>query len=279
MEHKIPSADNGDLQHDHEDINKRISTKKGLGSLIENVFRKLGNIAFFFLIIPIMLICVFCLAVSLTPGVMLFQWIGPHVAEYSLFLKSFSYAFCMATGFMAFIVTLIFIVPIMNFPVIPFVKPYRGAWFSIESIPWYYHNALTYLVRYTVIDLITPSPLNLLFYKMMGMKVGKGVIINTSNISDPCLIILEDYVTIGGSVYMMAHYGMKGFLIIDKLHIKKGAMIGLSAKILGGVTIGEKAVVAPNVVVYPKTIIKAGEKFGIPMATTKQYGEPTSSAS
>ena len=64
----------------------------------------------------------------------------------------------------------------------------------------------------------------------------------------------------------MAHYGMKGFLIIDKLVIKKGAMIGLAAKILGGVMIGEKAVVAPNTAVLPKTVIKDGEKFGIPVS-------------
>jgi len=80
---------------------------------------------------------------------------------------------------------------------------------------------------------------------MMGMKIGKGVMINSSNISDPCLIVLDDYVTIGGSAYMMAHYGMKGFLIIDKLHIKKGAMIGLAAKILGGVSIGERQLLPP----------------------------------
>ncbi|MDO9180789.1 MAG: hypothetical protein Q7U04_00205 [Bacteriovorax sp.] len=248
---------------EYDDINKRVSTKTGIGALIENAFRKLGNIAFLLFLIPIISICVLCLAISLTPGVFLIQWIQPHVADYSLLLKSFCYAFSIATGFLAFILTLITVVPIFNFPVIPFVKPYRGAWFSVESMPWYYHNALTYLVRYTILDLITPSPLNVLFFKMMGMKVGKGVLINTSNVSDPCLIILEDYVTIGGSVYMMAHYGMKGFLIIDKLHIKKGAMVGLAAKLLGGVTIGEKAVVGPNVAVYPKTIIKAGEKFGV----------------
>lgn len=252
---------------EHEDINKRSSTKTGVSAIIENVFRKLGNLAFLLFMIPIILICVFCLAVSLTPGIYLIQTITPQIAEYSILLKSFFYAFAVALGFLAFIVTLIFIVPIMNYPVLPFVKPNRGAWFSVESMPWYYHNALTYLVRYTILDLITPSPLNLLFFKMMGMKIGKGVLINTSNISDPCLITLEDYVTVGGSVYMMAHYGMKGFLIIDKLTIKKGAMIGLAAKLLGGVTIGEKAVVAPNAVVYPKTTIKSGEKFGVPVST------------
>lgn len=252
----------------HEDINKRASTKIGIFAIFENFFRKLGNIGFLLFLVPVIFICVLCLAIALTPGVFLIQWMGPHVAEYSLVLKSFCYAFGVAAGFLAFILTLIFVVPVFNFPVIPFVKSYRGAWFSFESIPWYYHNALTYLVRYTILDLITPSPLNVLFFKMMGMKVGKGVLINTSNISDPCLIILEDYVTIGGSVYMMSHYGMKGFLIIDKLHIKKGAMIGLSAKILGGVTIGEKAVVAPNSVVYPKTVIAPGDKYGVPQSTT-----------
>lgn len=265
---KSQSADSSPKTEEYEDINQRSSTKTGLSALFENVFRKLGNLAFLLFLIPVIFVCVFCLAVALTPGLMLLQWIGPHIAEYSLLLKSFCYAFSVATGFLAFIVTLIFIVPIMNYPIIPFVKPNRGAWFSIESMPWYYHNALTYLVRYTILDLITPSPLNVLFFKMMGMKVGKGVLINTSNVSDPCLIILEDYVTIGGSVYMMAHYGMKGFLIIDKLHIKKGAMVGLAAKLLGGVTIGEKAVVGPNVAVYPKTVIKPGEKFGVVVTTT-----------
>ncbi len=262
MENSEPQAQ-PDQNTEFDDINKRVSTKRGFSAAFENFFRKLGNVGFLFFIIPIIFIYAICISIALTPGVMLFQWIQPHVADYSLLLKSFCFALTMGFGFLAFIITLIFVVPIFNYPVIPFVKSYRGAWFSIESIPWYYHNALTYLVRYTVLDLITPSPLNLLFFKMMGMKVGKGVLINTSNISDPCLIILEDYVTIGGSVYMMAHYGMKGFLIIDKLHIKKGAMVGLSAKILGGVTIGEKAVIAPNVAVFPKTIVKPGEKYGV----------------
>jgi hypothetical protein len=261
------TPDNADQLTEYDDINKRVSTKTGFAAIFENVFRKLGNFAFFIFLIPIFIICVLCLAIALTPGVFFIQWIQPHIIDYSMLLKSFCYAFAIASGFLAFILTLIFVVPIFNYPIIPFVKPYRGAWFSVESIPWYYHNCLTYLVRYTILDLITPSPLNVLFFKMMGMKVGKGVMINTSNVSDPCLIILEDYVTIGGSVYMMAHYGMKGFLIIDKLHIKKGAMVGLAAKLLGGVTIGEKAVVGPNVAVYPKTIVKPGEKYGVPVAT------------
>ena len=247
-----------------DDINSASSSKKGAGGIFENVFRKFQILGFGLLILPIALLYVFCIGTSLTPGIMIFQAIQSHTVEMSLLLKSFYLGLGLGLGFVCFVFVLITVVPLVNLPLLPFIKTYRGPWFSLESIPWYYHNALTYLVRYTVLDFLTPSPFNILFFKMMGMKIGKGVMINTSNISDPSLIILDDYVTIGGSAYMMAHYGMKGFLIIDKLHIKKGAMIGLAAKILGGVSIGEKAVIGPNTAVLPKTVIKDGEKFGVP---------------
>jgi hypothetical protein len=250
--------------HRPDDINSLTSSKKGFSAIVENVFRKFQIIGFGSLLFPIALLYIFCIGASVTPGIMIFQWTQAHTMEMSFFLKSFCIGLSLGTGFVCFVFVLILVVPLVNLPLLPFVKSYRGPWFSIESIAWYYHNALTYLVRYTILDFLTPSPLNILFFRMMGMKIGKGVMINSSNISDPCLIILDDYVTIGGSAYLMAHYGMKGFLIIDKLHIKKGAMIGLAAKILGGVSIGEKAVVAPNVAVLPKTIIKDGEKYGMP---------------
>lgn len=231
---------------------------------LENVLRRFQTPGFVLFLVPIALAYAICIGISVTPGFMLFQLASEMSASSPLFIKAFCYGFSFALGSLAFGLTLIFIVPLMNLPCLPFVKAYRGAWFSIESVPWYYHNALTYLVRYTVLDLMTPTPLNILFFRMMGMKIGKGVLLNTSNISDPCLIVIEDYVTVGGSVFLMAHYGMKGYLIIDKLHIKRGAMIGLSAKVLGGVTISEKAVVAPNCVVLPKTVIKKGEKYGMP---------------
>lgn len=246
-----------------EDINSQRSSKNGFSAIFENVFRKFKTLGFMVMLFPLILIYIFCIGVSLTPGIVFFNYIAEFIVHESILLKAFTYGLCVGVGFVFFTLTLIFIVPLMNLPLLLLVKSYRGAWFSVDSIPWYYHNALTYLVRYTVLDFITPSPLNILFFRMMGMKIGKNVIINTSNISDPCLIKIGDYVTIGGSVYMMAHYGMKGFLIIDKLVIEDKAMIGLCAKILGGVRIGQKAVVGPNATVLPKTIIKDEEKYGI----------------
>lgn len=246
------------------DINSEKSKKKGISAVVENVFRKFQVFGFIFFVLLIALVYIFCIAVAIVPGALFYQWFSPLTVESHFLIKAFGVGLIGAVGFMGFILGLLIIVPIMNLPCLPFVKAHRGPWFSIESIPWFYHNSLTYLVRYTILDFITPSPLNILFFRSMGMKIGKGAMINSSNISDPCLIKIDDYVTIGGSAFLMAHYGMKGFLIIDKLHIKKGAIIGLCAKVLGGVTIGEKAVIAPNVSILPKTIVRDGEKVGVP---------------
>lgn len=90
---------------------------------------------------------------------------------------------------------------------------------------------------------------------MMGMKIGKGSIINTSNISDPCLIEIGEFVTIGGSASLVAHYGQKGMLIIDRLVIKDKATIGLKASLFGDVVVGKGALVKAHEVVMPKTRI------------------------
>ncbi len=161
----------------------------------------------------------------------------------------------MAAGFFMYGLTLVFVVPAVN-KILPLkVKPHRATWYSLSVIPWYYHNALTYLVRYTFLDFITPTPINKLFYQMMGMKIGKGTVINTSNISDPCLIEIGDYVTIGGSVTLVAHYGQKGLLVIDKLVIHDKATIGLRASLFGNVVVGKGALVKAHEVLLPKTRI------------------------
>lgn len=247
-----------------QDINGEKSNKSGVSGHLESFLRKFRHLVYLLILIPVATAYILCLGISLTPGILIFEKIQEATASSSLLVHGLALGCAMAAGFICFIFTIICVVPIFNAPALPFVKTYRGPWFSLESIPWFYHNALTYLVRYTILDFITPTPLNIFFFRMMGMKIGKACMINTSNVSDPCLIQLGDYVTVGGSAYIMAHYGMKGYLIVDRLSIGAGSNIGLNAKILGGVQIGRRVTVGPNATVFPKTILKDMEKYGVP---------------
>ena len=244
------------------DINKAASSKNNLMGLFENLLRKAPTSGTLLVGLFILFLYIFCLGVAFFPGTYLVLIVEQMTRDFPLVFRTLVLGLSFGAGFFLFAFSLVIIVPIVNFPFIPFVKLYRGPWFSLESVPWYIHNALTYLVRYTVLDLMTPSPVNLFFYRMMGMKIGKGVQINSSNISDPCMISLGDYTVVGGSAVIMAHYAMKGFLIIDRLEIGARNTIGLNAVIMGGSKVGDKAMILPGTMVLPKTIIKDGEKYG-----------------
>ena len=249
------------------ELNKQKSRKRGLAGLFENLLRGLPTVMMLFSTSPLIFIYILCIGISCIPGVSLTIFFWELSAQWTLMLRSIVMALAFSTGGFLFVLSLVFVVPIFNMPFAYIVKkngPYKGPWMSTQSVPWYMHNALIYLVRYTILDFITPSPLNTLFYKMMGMKMGKNVMINTSNISDACLITLEDNVTIGGSAVIMAHYGVHGLLVIEPLTIKEKTTIGLNAKILGGGNIGSRVTIGPNAVVLPKHKINDGEKFGIP---------------
>ncbi len=243
---------------DLENVHAETSSRRGASGLLESALRRFRNLAFIFLLIPVIAICTSAIGLSLVPAIFLVKYIHRFTIAWPAFGHYFADGTAIAVGFLVYGLTLIIVVPTFNF-LLPFrVKPFRGNWYSLPSIPWYVHNALTYVVRYTFLEFATPSPANLLFYRLMGMKIGKGVVINSTNISDPSMIVLGDFVTIGGSAHLMAHYGQKGYLIIAPVVIGKGTTVGLKATIMGGVTVGENCNIKPHTAVLPKTEIPDG---------------------
>lgn len=241
------------MKHEKLDVNSTQSDRSGFAGLMEKFLRTFRTQSFLLMLAPIAILYVFCMGLSLSPGFYLldYLWSLPTTGV----LRAVSLGMGAAAAFFTYGLTLIFVVPAVN-KLLPLkVKPLRASWFSLSVIPWYYHNALTYLVRYTFLEFITPTPLNKLFFQMMGMKVGKGSMINTTNISDPALIEIGDYVTIGGSATLIAHYGMKGMLIIDRLVIEDNVTVGLRACLFGDVILFKGAVVKPNDVILPKSRI------------------------
>lgn len=236
-----------------EDVHATHSTEKGLHGLFETLLRRFRGVSFPLLLAPLTILCCACLGLSAAPGLCLFAYVAELGAAWAAPLRFAALGCALSTGYLLYGLSLIFIVPLANF-LLPFrVKPFRGPWYSLAAVPWYYHNALTYMVRFTFLEFITPTPLNILFYRMMGMKIGKGVVINTTFISDPSLIEIGDYVTIGGSATIFAHYGQKGYLIIAPTVIGAHTTVGLKASVMGGAKIGEHVTLKPHVCVLPRT--------------------------
>lgn len=245
---------------EYENPFAKTSKKSGFAGIVETIVRTFRGLSFVAMMAPIAILYVLCIGLSAYPAVIVFNSVSPLLDGANVFIHGLGISLLIPICYFMFAISIIFVVPFFNLILPLKLKPMRTTWFSLEVIPWYYHNALVQLVRYTVLDIMTPTPINVLFFKMMGMKIGKNVLINTSNISDPALITLEDNVTIGGSATIFGHYGMKGFLIVSPVVIKKGATIGLKASIMGDVVVEENAMVPPHEILLPKTVFEAKAK-------------------
>lgn len=244
------------------DLDTRTSDRKGFSGLFEKLLRRFRSLMHGVSMIPVYFAGCVLMGSCFVPGIYLFQFIKEWSADYPLWVQNFATGFSFVAGFFLYGISLIFLAPLTNFLLRTKLHPWRGPYYSAETFNWFIHNAITYLARFTCLEFFTPSPLSNLFYKMMGMKIGHGVVINTTWISDPALIEIGDKVTIGGSATIVAHYGQNGLLVIAPVKIGTGCTIGLKAVIMGGVTIGDGAKVMPLSVVMPNTIIPAGETWG-----------------
>lgn len=138
----------------------------------------------------------------------------------------------------------------------------RFPYFSTTGIRWATYNALILAVRFTVMDFLRVTPFLVLFHRMMGMKVGARVQINTKIIADSNLIEIGDDSIIGGDVTLVAHSAERGQLITAPVKIGKRVTVGLLVVIFPGCEIGDGAVIAAGAVLQKDTKIPPNTIWG-----------------
>jgi len=272
------SLENSDTKYMKKRIDVDVTTTKhkGIKGLFEGALRRFKTATHVLTMLPVYSLGCVMLGLCITPGVAIFRAVNAWTATSSVLVQDLSFGLALAFGYLAYGFSLVLLAPAINFAIGGRLKPWRGPYYSAEVFKWFVHNALTYVPRFTFLEMITPSPMSLAFYRMMGMKIGRGTVINTTWISDPSLITLGDKVTLGGSVTLVAHYGQAGLLIIAPVKIGNGCTIGLKATVMGGAVIGDGARILPHSVVLPKTVIPDGETWGgVPARKIESEKTPT----
>jgi hypothetical protein len=127
---------------------------------------------------------------------------------------------------------------------------------SLEMLKWYFVNAMFLIVRTVFMDFMLLTPLCSLFYRMMGVKLGRNVQINSKNVADHSLLEIGDNSVIGGNATVIGHSFESKGLRLAKIKIGKNVIIGLNAVIMPGVTIGDYSVVAAGAIVPKQTTIE-----------------------
>ncbi len=136
---------------------------------------------------------------------------------------------------------------------------------SMVSGYWALVNGVIVMNRQFFLELTRTSILLVLFYRLLGMKIGKGTIINSTYLYDPDFVIIGRNVTIGGDAIVLGHIGERGVLRLKPTIVGDRVDIGQSAFIMPGVEIGEGAIVGGFSLVTKDTKIPPYEIWaGVP---------------
>jgi acetyltransferase-like isoleucine patch superfamily enzyme len=229
---------------------------------IDRFIRRFGSLSYLVTILALYCISASALGMALAPALwFLGNWFAWCADVHGWMQWPLLGLGCGLAFFIAGL-ALLLVVPVYNFVLPTRVKPFKGGYFSIASVPWALHNALFYLVRYTFLPFATLTPFGMWFLRAMGMKIGRRAFVNTEFISDPRLITLGDDVVIGGSVHLFAHFGGGGHLTVAPMVIGARATIGQKATVMGDVVVGADATILPHSVLLPGTRVGEGETWG-----------------
>jgi acetyltransferase-like isoleucine patch superfamily enzyme len=231
-------------------------------NLVDRLIRRYNNAAYATTVLCLYLVGCVGLGIALAPALWLIAKAGPMILALNGLHKWPLLGFLGAVAFFVFGMSLLVVVPILNRLLPTRIESFKGGYYTFAALPWYVHNALFYMVRFTFLSFVTFTPFGIWFLRAMGMKIGRRPFINTEYISDPQLITLGDDVALGGSVTIFAHYGGGGNLVIEPVEIGDGATIGLGATVMGDVKVGPRATVLAHSVLLPGSRVGEGETWG-----------------
>lgn len=118
----------------------------------------------------------------------------------------------------------------------PFVSGY--------AIRWAIVGTLVGLAKVVILHHLLGTPVMNVFYRMMGARIGRNVLINTCNMFDFDLVTIGDDTMIGGDAVVIGHVGEGGFLRLRP------------------VTIGQRCTVGQSAIVFPGAVMEDGSVLG-----------------
>lgn len=135
------------------------------------------------------------------------------------------------------------------------LKPGRYPAYSLTTLRWTIGSGVYMLATKTFLPFIQMSPFILMFFRIIGARIGKDVWMNTYHLNDAYLMDIEDGAVLGGESIISAHIYENDQLVLGRIHIGRGALIGTCAYVGPGCDIGDHAVIGMYAHVRKFTVV------------------------
>lgn len=150
------------------------------------------------------------------------------------------------------------------FKLLLFYHPKEGRFglFTWPTVGWGLTGAVTNFANIMFLVHFKGTPLLNVWYRALGVKLGRRVSINTVRIFDWNLVTIDDDVVLGGDCVIMAHSLEGGMMQMRPIRIGRAATIGGEAKVMPGCVIGERGILGASSLLTKQTEIPAHHVWG-----------------
>ena len=210
------------------------------------------------------------LGIALWPAFILVQ----HIYRWGADLLNLMHLLCVAIscgiGYFIFGITLLVLIVIVKW--VTFSRSPEGTYhmLSPKLANWVMINGMMMMAWFFFLQFTRTTRINTMFYRLLGMKVGRDVIIDTVHVYDVDLIEMGDRAVIGGDAVIMAHVLEGDSVYYKRTRIGRGAIIGYGTIVLAGAEIGDGAIVGAGSLVLKDTVLPPRTVWGgIPVRKIK----------
>jgi hypothetical protein len=193
------------------------------------------------------------IGVSLFPGGILitaaFRYYGAVLTDgQGWIMYSSLFMVCLVIGislFLFFISGLIFMGMIIRLLSLE-IKPGSYEVATLTVFRWLIFSGIYTMAVTLILPVIPMTFFSMLFFRIIGCKIGKNSKINSYMLNDAYLLEIGDNVIVGGQTDISCHIFENNKLILKPIRIGNNTMIGAHCYISPGVTIGKNCMIGLN---------------------------------
>jgi len=216
------------------------------------------------------------LGTAFMPAILWFFWALEQTVSWEPFTRAWTMGLALGLAYLIFGFSLIAVAVLIT-RILPKMKPGEYKFASLQGAQWFFTGALSFLVSKFFLDFLLLTGVNVIYFRLMGAKIGKNCQINTKEISDFHLISIGDNTMIGGQSTILGHVGERGKLKLRPVNIGSRVTIGLGATIFPGVEIGDRSVIgAASLVLKDEVIPPKSVYVGVPAKNIRSRSESAS---
>lgn len=212
-----------------------------------------------------------CLYPALLLAHMLYQASGGCAMETRLFLVGIG----LGVGYFLYGFTLLVVTAVLHRLLGLRLRPGTHPYMSATSLKWVLASGMSLVVKVTFMDFLALTPFLTSYFRLLGAKLGRGVLINSKFVHDVSLLEIGDHTVVGGDAVISCHVAEGDRLLLRPVKIGRNCMIGQRAILMPGAEIGDGAVVGAQALVLKDVRIPSGETWvGIPAQRLQRPGFP-----